>query len=1025
VSERQVLVRIRAEIGDFRKQMQEASKVTEQVGKATEETAAKSKTALGQMVQSASRHEQAWTTSGAALLGFGAAVSVGVGLAIKTYAEFDKAMSEVSAATHASAGDMDLLRAAAIKAGADTSYSAKEAAQAITELSKAGVSTKDILGGGLDGALSLAAAGSLEVADAAELAATALVQFKLSGDQIPHLADLLAAGAGKAQGSVEDLGAALNQSGLIASSTGLSIEETTGGLAAFASAGLLGSDAGTSFKTMLMALTPNSAAAANKMAELGITAYDAQGEFVGLSKFAGILQDSMKDLTQAERDAAMEVIFGSDAVRAANVLYQQGAKGIEDWTAKVNDSGYAAATAAIKQDNLAGDIEKLGGSFDSVLLKSGSGANDVLRSLTQTAESLIDAVGQIPGPILQTSLGLAATAGGAALLGGAFLTTFPRIIETKKALDELASSSPKAAAGIGKVGRAAAVAGGALVALQAAGAISKVWAGETKTVEDYAQAFLTLKSSTSDLDAVVKNTGGLGTQINGVGDALVRVNEFDWYDNLNNWAGDMLGGTSRTQQFRDSVKGLDNTLVSLVQNGGAEKAGQSFKILSDEANRSAEAQGKTGLSTEQMLKLMPQYTEELKRQGTALGLKLTTEELHDLALGKIPARMQAVQATTEGAAAAQAYQAQMTEDQAKKLEDLGITADGVIVNLSNFTTALINAGLLTLSSRDATAKFEEGLDTLDGKIKEIMATEQAHGGVLNETRTDLDLHSEAGRAANAVMQDMTTRGLQAADAMAKNGDSQVAVQGQLVKTYDAMVTTARGFGLGKDEAEALTRSILHIPPGVDVQTWMDDEAKRMAEQTTGAINGIPKDVTVTVTRKEITERHVINYERRVEEADGNEPEGGGLYGSYRDGGLVAKFNAGGEVRKFASAGYVRGPGTGTSDEIEARLSNGEYVIRASKVAQYGVKTFDAYNNGYAPLSKSVAGGYGQTHTFNGFAGTAAASAAPIQSGPLELVGTMQLNADATIATFRGVARQEAANVVSAADAQSRFMRKGG
>ena len=83
---------------------------------------------------------------------------------------------------------------------------------------------------GLTGALSLAAAGSLEVAEAAEISASALTQFKLSGDKIPHLADLLAAGAGKAQGSVKDLGAALNQTGLVAASTGLSIEETTGGL---------------------------------------------------------------------------------------------------------------------------------------------------------------------------------------------------------------------------------------------------------------------------------------------------------------------------------------------------------------------------------------------------------------------------------------------------------------------------------------------------------------------------------------------------------------------------------------------------------------------------------------------------------------------------------------------------------------------------------------------------------------------------------------------------------------------------
>ncbi|WP_419404169.1 phage tail tape measure protein, partial [Micrococcus sp. F3Y] len=150
---------------------------------------------------------------GGALMGAGGLLVAGFGMTVKTAADFDKAMSSVRAATHETEENMALLGEAAKKAGADTAYSAEEAAQGIEEMAKAGVSTEEILAGGLDGALSLAAAGALDVGDAAELAASALVQFKLDGSQIPHVADLLAAGAGKAQGSVEDLGAALNQSG--------------------------------------------------------------------------------------------------------------------------------------------------------------------------------------------------------------------------------------------------------------------------------------------------------------------------------------------------------------------------------------------------------------------------------------------------------------------------------------------------------------------------------------------------------------------------------------------------------------------------------------------------------------------------------------------------------------------------------------------------------------------------------------------------------------------------------------------
>jgi TP901 family phage tail tape measure protein len=150
----------------------------------------------------------------AGVMGLG--LAAGFGYAVKAAADFDKQMSAVSAATHANTQDMAALRAAALQAGKDTAYSATEAAQGITELSKAGVSTADVLGGGLKGALSLAAAGQMDVGEAAETAASAMTQFKLSGNQVPHVADLLAAAAGKAQGSVHDMGMALNQAGLVA-----------------------------------------------------------------------------------------------------------------------------------------------------------------------------------------------------------------------------------------------------------------------------------------------------------------------------------------------------------------------------------------------------------------------------------------------------------------------------------------------------------------------------------------------------------------------------------------------------------------------------------------------------------------------------------------------------------------------------------------------------------------------------------------------------------------------------------------
>ncbi|WP_242511459.1 phage tail tape measure protein [Pengzhenrongella frigida] len=406
------------------------------------------------MVKSADENSAAWTNVGTALLGIGVAAGAGVGLAISKFADFDQAMSNVKASTHETTGNMDLLRAAAMQAGAETQYSATEAAGAMDELAKAGISTTDVLAGGLDGALSLAAAGAMDVGQAAEIAATALNIFNLEGSDVPHVADLLAAGAGKAQGSVEDMGMALKQAGLVASQTGLSIEETTGGLAAFASAGLIGSDAGTSFKAMLSRLTPQSAEAQKAMDELGISAYDSGGNFVGLSEFAGNLQTSMKDLTPEARNAAMSVIFGSDAVRAASVLYNEGATGVEAWTEKVNDQGYAAETAALKTDNLRGDLERLGGAFDTALIQTGSSANAILRDMTQNLTGMVDAFGSAPEGIQGTALAIGGTVAAVGLLGGGFLIAAPRIVETSNALKTMGLSANGAKIAMSGVGAA-------------------------------------------------------------------------------------------------------------------------------------------------------------------------------------------------------------------------------------------------------------------------------------------------------------------------------------------------------------------------------------------------------------------------------------------------------------------------------------------------------------------------------------------------------------------------------------------
>lgn len=527
------------------------------------------------------------TQYGVAAGGVGLVAAAGLTVAIGASARFEKSMSAVQAATHESAGNMKELSDAAIQAGADTVYSATEAASAIEELAKAGVSTADILDGGLSGALNLAAAGAIEVADAAELAATAMTQFKLEGDQVNHVADLLAAGAGKAQGGVGDLGMALKQSGLVAAQTGLSIEDTTGALAQFAANGLIGSDAGTSFKTMLQSLTPTSEAAAKLMKELGIEAYDAQGNFVGLETFAGKLKAGLGKLSVEQQNATLKTIFGSDAVRAASILYKDGAEGVAKWRDNVDDAGYAAETAATRLDNLSGDFEQLKGSLGTALIGAGEGSQGPLRQLVQGLTNVVNLFNKMPGAAQGTVtalLGITAVTGGGLWFGSKVING---VVNAKNALADLGIEAGRTKGAIANIGAGAA---GLTAVIASANVLQE-------TLDKITHARLDTKNLSRDMEAladgrVTKNLDNLFHTFQDIDNGwAAKANPLSW---ISSW------DPSGFEAAEKNVKSLDDALASMVESGHSEQAARALANLAPEAK-------KAGLSTKELAKLFPEY----------------------------------------------------------------------------------------------------------------------------------------------------------------------------------------------------------------------------------------------------------------------------------------------------------------------------------------------------------------------------------------------------------------------------------
>ncbi len=426
--------------------------------------------------------------------GFGVAAAAGAGALFEMVgaaARFDKAMSNVQALTSASAVGLQGLRQAALQAGRDTAFSATEAADGEAELAKAGVGTADIINGALRGALDLASAGQIDVADASNIAATAMTQFGLAGRQVPHIADLLAAAADKAQGGVGDLGVALKYVGPVAHQMGVSIEQTTGVLGELASQGLLAAQAGTGLRGVLSALTSPSKLAAEEMRKLGINVYDAQGNFTGFAGVAGQLHKALSGLTAAQRDQVFGMIFGNEQITTARILYAGGAQAVDEWTKKVNDSGFATKQANAKLNNLAGDLKILKGSLETALIQTGSSANVVLRDAAHMATQAVNAFAAMPKPLQEAAFGLIAfgTAGSGAL--ALFGSVAPKIRAAREELASMGKTGALADSALGLAGRAIGASIPVIAVAVAAWGIFNARQAESKQrVDDFTQAII-------------------------------------------------------------------------------------------------------------------------------------------------------------------------------------------------------------------------------------------------------------------------------------------------------------------------------------------------------------------------------------------------------------------------------------------------------------------------------------------------------------------------------------------------------
>lgn len=370
-------------------------------------------------------------------------------------AEFDGSMRQVQAASGATAKQMDALTKAAKDMGYNSQYSAQEAAQAMLELAKSGITPAQIKAGALATTMKLAAAGGLQLEAAATAVANALNTFGLKAAQANQVANALAGGANASSASVESLQQGLAQVGAGAVNAGLSLQETVGVLSAFANRGIQGSDAGTSLKTMLQRLIPTTDKAAEAMDKYNLSFVDGKGNFDDITTVAQKLQDRLGGLSEAQRNAALQAIFGSDATRAATVLMREGEDGIREYIKATKDKTAAGKMAAAQENSDAGKTRKAMAALKTAAIDIQVALAPVVTTIAENVAKLGRAFGALSDgqkdAIVKAGMFLAVMGPASNLIGGSIKVAL-RLADAYKMIAKWAGLAAAAEKGVGGKG---------------------------------------------------------------------------------------------------------------------------------------------------------------------------------------------------------------------------------------------------------------------------------------------------------------------------------------------------------------------------------------------------------------------------------------------------------------------------------------------------------------------------------------------------------------------------------------------
>lgn len=323
--------------------------------------------------EDAKRTDEAYSRMGKTIAGVAgrlagfAGAGLSLGAIITTTREYGQALSDLSAITGATGAQLKSLDEAAQEMGRSTEYSASQAVEALKLMASAKpelLQTADGLTEATKSALTLAQAAGSTLPDATRTLALSLNQFGAGAQEADRYINVLAAGAKFGASEIADTAAAIKNGGVAAAQAGVGFETLNAAIQVLAEREIKGGEAGTALRNVILAL------------EKG-TDKTLKPSVVGLS---GALDNlSKKNLSTAQ---AVK-LFGVENINAASVLVDNRSK-LNALTLALTGTQTAHEQAAIRVNNLNGDIMGLTSAFEGMIIKIGQSSTGPLRSGIQS-----------------------------------------------------------------------------------------------------------------------------------------------------------------------------------------------------------------------------------------------------------------------------------------------------------------------------------------------------------------------------------------------------------------------------------------------------------------------------------------------------------------------------------------------------------------------------------------------------------------------------------------------------------------